>query len=53
VALSVKVRIKLLRTNRANTVTELGFGMIANVFFDLIPVTVVIAYVLAGGAYWQ
>ena len=41
-------RIELFRTFRAQTVAELGFRMIADVGLDLLPISLVVAYFLAG-----
>ena len=43
VIFQVNIRIKLLSAIRADTMSQLSFGMLMDVVFELLPVAVVIA----------
>jgi hypothetical protein len=45
-AATIKTRIQPRRAIRAYTMAEISFGMIANVYFYLSPVTFIVAYFL-------
>ena len=44
-----KIAIKFFSAFRANAVAELGVGMAADIFFDLIPIAFIVANFFTGG----